>query len=31
MFALEEEYKLPLIRGKSPIGMIVCPLRELAK
>ncbi|CAG8524610.1 6878_t:CDS:2 [Cetraspora pellucida] len=25
MFALEEDIKLPLIRGEGPIGMIVCP------
>ncbi|RIB23461.1 hypothetical protein C2G38_2171245 [Gigaspora rosea] len=25
IFALEEEVKLPLIRGEGPIGMIVCP------
>lgn len=25
MFALEEECKLPLIRGEGPIGMIICP------
>jgi hypothetical protein len=25
MFALEEECKLPLVRGEGPIGMIVCP------
>ncbi|CAI2191247.1 1308_t:CDS:2 [Funneliformis geosporum] len=31
MFALEEECKLPLIRGEGPIGMIVCPSRELAR
>ncbi|CAG8532139.1 3577_t:CDS:10 [Diversispora eburnea] len=31
MFALEEECKLPLIRGEGPIGLIVCPSRELAR
>ncbi|CAG8449259.1 17970_t:CDS:10 [Rhizophagus irregularis] len=31
MFALEEECKLPLIRGEGPIGMIICPSRELAR
>ncbi|CAG8746679.1 13629_t:CDS:10 [Cetraspora pellucida] len=31
MFALEEDVKLPLIRGEGPIGMIVCPSRELAR
>ncbi|CAG8549840.1 10005_t:CDS:10 [Paraglomus occultum] len=31
MRALEEEKKLPLVRGEGPIGMIVCPSRELAR
>ncbi|RHZ79012.1 hypothetical protein Glove_152g30 [Diversispora epigaea] len=31
MFALEEECKLPLLRGEGPIGLIVCPSRELAR
>lgn len=31
MFALEEEAKLPIIKGEGPIGMIVCPSRELAR
>ncbi|KAL1917784.1 uncharacterized protein VTP21DRAFT_3618 [Calcarisporiella thermophila] len=31
MLALEEECKMPLIRGEGPIGMILCPSRELAK
>ncbi|ORX90528.1 P-loop containing nucleoside triphosphate hydrolase protein [Basidiobolus meristosporus CBS 931.73] len=31
MFALEEECKLPLIRGEGPVGMIICPSRELAR
>ncbi|KAI9289080.1 P-loop containing nucleoside triphosphate hydrolase protein [Umbelopsis sp. AD052] len=31
MLALEAELKLPLIRGEGPIGMIICPSRELAQ
>ncbi|KAJ1648743.1 DEAD-box ATP-dependent RNA helicase 35 [Dispira simplex] len=31
MLALEDEAKLPLIAGEGPIGMILCPSRELAK
>ncbi|RKP40374.1 P-loop containing nucleoside triphosphate hydrolase protein [Dimargaris cristalligena] len=31
MLALEEESKMPLQRGEGPIGMILCPSRELAK
>lgn len=30
MIALEEELKLPLQAGEGPIGMILCPSRELA-
>lgn len=30
MFALEEETKLPFIRGEGPFGVILCPSRELA-
>ncbi|KAA1478752.1 P-loop containing nucleoside triphosphate hydrolase protein [Dentipellis sp. KUC8613] len=30
MFALEEEAKLPFIRGEGPVGVILCPSRELA-
>jgi ATP-dependent RNA helicase DDX41 len=30
MMALEEEIKLPLIRGEGPVGTILCPSRELA-
>lgn len=30
MFALEEEVKLPFIRGEGPVGVILCPSRELA-
>lgn len=25
MFALEEEKKLPFIRGEGPVGIIICP------
>ncbi|KAJ3328798.1 hypothetical protein HDU76_009271 [Blyttiomyces sp. JEL0837] len=31
LFALEAEMKLPLIGGEGPVGMIVCPSRELAR
>jgi ATP-dependent RNA helicase DDX41 len=31
MHALEEEKKLPFQRGEGPVGMIVCPSRELAR
>jgi ATP-dependent RNA helicase DDX41 len=31
MFALEAECKLPLIQGEGPIGVILCPSRELAR
>ncbi|RUS16174.1 P-loop containing nucleoside triphosphate hydrolase protein [Endogone sp. FLAS-F59071] len=31
MLALEEEKKLPLVRGEGPIGLIICPSRELAR
>ncbi|KAF5331049.1 hypothetical protein D9619_005707 [Psilocybe cf. subviscida] len=30
MMALEEEVKLPFIRGEGPVGVILCPSRELA-
>ncbi|ETW85633.1 hypothetical protein HETIRDRAFT_414623 [Heterobasidion irregulare TC 32-1] len=30
MLALEEEVKLPFIRGEGPVGVILCPSRELA-
>ncbi|GBE82546.1 ATP-dependent RNA helicase DBP2 [Sparassis crispa] len=30
MVALEEEAKLPFIRGEGPVGVILCPSRELA-
>ncbi|RKP07822.1 P-loop containing nucleoside triphosphate hydrolase protein [Thamnocephalis sphaerospora] len=31
MLALEAETKLPLIQGEGPIGVILCPSRELAR
>ncbi|KAJ8657895.1 hypothetical protein O0I10_006423 [Lichtheimia ornata] len=31
MQALEAETRLPLVRGEGPIGMIICPSRELAR
>ncbi|KAN0062479.1 DEAD-box ATP-dependent RNA helicase 35 [Thecaphora frezii] len=31
MFAVEEERKLPFTRGEGPVGMIICPSRELAR
>lgn len=30
MLALQEEMKLPFIRGEGPVGVILCPSRELA-
>ncbi|THG99032.1 hypothetical protein EW026_g3239 [Hermanssonia centrifuga] len=30
MFALEEETRLPFIRGEGPVGVVLCPSRELA-
>lgn len=30
MTALEEEMKLPFTRGEGPVGVILCPSRELA-
>ncbi|KAK7462920.1 DEAD-box ATP-dependent RNA helicase 35 [Stygiomarasmius scandens] len=30
MLALEEEAKLPFVRGEGPVGVILCPSRELA-
>lgn len=30
MFALEEEVRLPFVRGEGPVGVILCPSRELA-
>lgn len=31
MFALEEEVNMPLEPGEGPVGLILCPSRELAK
>ncbi|SJX64653.1 probable DEAD-box ATP-dependent RNA helicase 35 [Sporisorium reilianum f. sp. reilianum] len=31
MLAAEEERRLPFTRGEGPVGMIVCPSRELAR
>lgn len=31
MLAAEEEKRLPFARGEGPVGMIVCPSRELAR
>ncbi|KAJ3196150.1 DEAD (Asp-Glu-Ala-Asp) box polypeptide 41, partial [Dinochytrium kinnereticum] len=31
LFALEAEVRLPLMGGEGPIGMIICPSRELAR
>jgi ATP-dependent RNA helicase DDX41 len=31
MRALEEEKKLPFMQGEGPVGLIVCPSRELAR
>lgn len=31
LFALEEEKRLPYTRGEGPLGMIICPSRELAR
>ncbi|PSS30919.1 hypothetical protein PHLCEN_2v2544 [Hermanssonia centrifuga] len=30
MFALEEESRLPFLRGEGPVGVVLCPSRELA-
>jgi ATP-dependent RNA helicase DDX41 len=30
MAALEEEAKLPFVQGEGPVGIILCPSRELA-
>jgi ATP-dependent RNA helicase DDX41 len=30
MTAVEEESKLPFVRGEGPVGVILCPSRELA-
>jgi ATP-dependent RNA helicase DDX41 len=31
LFALEEEMTMPIVGGEGPIGLILCPSRELAK
>lgn len=31
MTALEAESRLPLVRGEGPVGLILCPSRELAR
>ncbi|KAK4050098.1 DEAD-box ATP-dependent RNA helicase 35 [Microbotryomycetes sp. JL201] len=31
MFALEEEKRMPFVQGEGPVGIIVCPSRELAR
>lgn len=31
MRALEEEKKLPFLQGEGPVGLVVCPSRELAR
>ena len=31
MQALEMERKMPFVRGEGPVGLIVCPSRELAR
>jgi ATP-dependent RNA helicase DDX41 len=31
MAALEMEAKLPFVRGEGPVGLIICPSRELAR
>ncbi|ORY82321.1 DEAD-box protein abstrakt [Leucosporidium creatinivorum] len=31
MFALEEEKRIPFVQGEGPVGIIVCPSRELAR
>ena len=31
MMALEQEKRLPLTRGEGPVGLIICPSRELAR
>jgi superfamily II DNA/RNA helicase len=30
MLALEDEARLPLVRGEGPVGIVLCPSRELA-
>jgi len=31
MIALQEEYRMPIMRGEGPVGLVLCPSRELAK
>lgn len=31
MFALEEEKRMPFEQGEGPVGIIICPSRELAR
>lgn len=31
MFALDQEVKMPFIRGEGPYGVVMCPSRELAR
>lgn len=31
MLALEAEIRLPFVRGEGPVGLIICPSRELAR
>ncbi|KAJ2795226.1 DEAD-box ATP-dependent RNA helicase 35, partial [Coemansia guatemalensis] len=31
MLALEEECRMPLVQGEGPVGLVVCPSRELAR
>ncbi|ESO91087.1 hypothetical protein LOTGIDRAFT_163615 [Lottia gigantea] len=31
MFSLEQEKRLPFMKGEGPYGLIICPSRELAK
>lgn len=31
MLALQEEYMMPILPGEGPIGLVVCPSRELAR
>ena len=31
MASLQEEVRMPVARGEGPVGLIVCPSRELAR
>ncbi|GAA5903744.1 uncharacterized protein JCM6883_005100 [Sporobolomyces salmoneus] len=31
MFAMEEEKRMPFVQGEGPVGIIICPSRELAR